>query len=289
MTLITLADGRKLDIAVSGPADGVPVVLHQTTPGAKAQYRVMQRAAHARGLRLVTFSRPGYGKSTRLARRAIVDIVADVEAVLDHLGADRSLQVGWSGGGPHALAAAAKLPDRVAGVATIAGVGPYGVAGLDFLAGMGEMNILEFGAALEGEHALRTLLVAEAPQLRDAGPAGFATVLGSMLAEIDHKFITPETAEDTAATFAEGLSTGVDGWLDDDLAFVSPWEFDLREIAVPSFVWQGTEDYMVPFAHGEWLAEHIPGAVAHLERGQGHMSIALGSIEPILEELAKTI
>jgi len=92
-----------------------------------------------------------------------------------------------------------------------------------------------------------------------------------------------------AANLAEGLRSGVDGWVDDDLAFVTPWDFSLAEIAVPTFVWQGSEDLMVPFAHGQWLAVHIPGATAHLEHGEGHLSVALGALDRMLDELVATL
>jgi pimeloyl-ACP methyl ester carboxylesterase len=81
----------------------------------------------------------------------------------------------------------------------------------------------------------------------------------------------------------------VDGWLDDDLAFVADWGFALADISVPVFVWQGSEDLMVPFAHGEWLVRHVPGATAHLEADEGHLSIGIGAIDRMLDELVTTL
>lgn len=94
---LTLADGRVLDVRVSGPADGMPLVFHHGTPGSRAAFRGIERAAHARGLRVVTTSRPGYGGSTRLAGRAVVDVVSDTGAMLAAIGAERCLVAGWSG------------------------------------------------------------------------------------------------------------------------------------------------------------------------------------------------
>ncbi len=122
---------------ISGPAAGLPLVFHHGTPGAVTPIRVLERAVHARGLRLVTTSRPGYGRSTRQPGRSVVDVVADTDAVLAALGVERLLTMGWSGGGPHALACAARLP-AAAGVLVVAGVAPYEADGLDWLAGMGE-------------------------------------------------------------------------------------------------------------------------------------------------------
>ena len=289
MTLLRCPDGRTLDIDVTGPSDGTPLVFHHGTPGSVTQLRSMQRAAAERSLRLVTCSRAGYGASTRQPGRAVVDVVADVAAVLDHLGADRCLTAGWSGGGPHALATAAGLPDRVAGVLCIAGVAPYDTAGLDFLAGMGEQNLVEFGLALQGEAALRPALEEEAVGLRTADATAVVESMSTLLPAVDRAVLTAEFGEDLATNLAAGLSPEVDGWVDDDLAFVRPWGFDLDDVTVPSFLWQGSEDLMVPFSHGQWLSGRIPGVTAHLETGEGHLSVSVGSLGRMLDELVGTL
>jgi pimeloyl-ACP methyl ester carboxylesterase len=289
MTTITLPDGRLLDIEVSGPDGAPPLVFHHGTPGSKVPLRALQRAAHGQGLRLVTYSRAGYGDSTRNAGRTVADVVPDIAALLDHLGAERCVTAGWSGGGPHALATAAGLPDRVAGVSSLAGAAPFGLPELDFTAGMGAQNIEEFGLAVEGEAAVRPYLEHDATGLRDADVAGMIASMESLLPEVDRAVLTDEYAEDVLANLKEGIRTGVDGWLDDDLAFVRPWGFDLEDLTVLTFVWQGSADLMVPFAHGEWLAAHLPGAVAHLEQGEGHLSVTVGTIERIVGELAATL
>ena len=289
MTIINLPDGRYLDMDVSGPEDGIPLVFHHGTPGSVRQYRGMQRAAHERGLRLVTFSRPGYGDSTRQPGRRVVDAAADVATVLEHLGASRCLVAGMSGGGPHALATGARLPQQVAGVLCIAGVAPYDAKGLDFLDGMGQQNIDEFGLTLRGEEAMRPTFEAEAVGLRDADPVGLIAGLATLLPDVDRAVLTDEFGEDMAASFAEAFRTGVDGWVDDDLAFAAPWGFSLAEIAVPTFVWQGSADLMVPFAHGQWLATHVPGASARLQPGEGHLSISVGALDQMFDELLTTL
>jgi len=289
MATISSADGRELDFQVSGPAGGVPLLFHHGTPGSVVPVRSMARAVAARGLRLVTYSRAGYGASTRHPGRSVADVVPDVRAVLDHLGADRCVVAGWSGGGPHALATGARLRERVAGVLCIAGVAPWQADGLDFLAGMGEQNIDEFGAAVAGEEPLRAYLEAAAVDLRNPSPLDIVRELSTVLPPVDVAALTDEFGADTAAGFAEALRTGVDGWLDDDLAFTRDWGFDLDEIAVPTFVWQGSADLMVPFAHGRWLAEHVPDAVVHLQNGEGHLSLALGALDRMLDDLVATL
>jgi pimeloyl-ACP methyl ester carboxylesterase len=251
--------------------------------------RWIQRAAHARGLRVVSYSRPGYGSSSRQAGRRIADVAQDVTLVLDHLQVDRCLVAGWSGGGPHALATGALLANRVAGVLSIASIAPDGLPDLDLTAGMGEENVEEFGLARQGEEALRPLLERMAVDLAHADAAGLVEGLGTLLPAADRAVLTAEVGEDMVASFAEGLRTGVDGWLDDDLAFVQPWGFELAQLAVPVFVWQGSEDLMVPFAHGQWLASVVPGATSHLEEGEGHLSIVVGAIDRMLDELVTVL
>jgi pimeloyl-ACP methyl ester carboxylesterase len=282
---LLLENGRRLDYRVSGPDGGLPLVFHHGTPGAATPFRAIERAAHERGLRLVASSRPGYGSSTRQPGRAVVDVVADTRAVLDALGASRCLVAGWSGGGPHALACAARLDAAVATL-VIAGVAPYGDEGLDFMAGMGQANVIEFSAAVEGEDALRAYLDSTHTHLKEVTVEMIIDGLSSLLPDVDRAVLTDEFGEDMEAAFHEGLRLGIDGQLDDDLAFVAPWGFDLDEISTPVMLWQGSEDLMVPFAHGQWLAAHIPGVSAHLERGEGHLSIGVGAIDAMLDELA---
>jgi pimeloyl-ACP methyl ester carboxylesterase len=290
MTILDLPDGRLLDVEVTGPEDGIPLVFHHGTPGSIRQFRAMQRAAHERGLRLVTYSRAGYGSSTRRKGRRVVDEPTDVAEILTYLNAPRCVVAGWSGGGPHALATGVRLPNQVAGVLVIAGIAPYDADQLDFLAGMGGQNVIEFGLAAEGgEDAIRPSFENDAAELRQSDVAALIAGLDTLLPPVDRAALTDEFGEDLAASFAEGFRTGVDGWVDDDLAFVSPWGFSLDEIDVPTFLWQGSEDLMVPFAHGQWLGARIPGVTAHLEPGQGHLSIGVGSLDRMLDELVTTL
>ena len=281
---VRLPDGRRLDLRVSGPAGGFPLVFHHGTPGAATPIRVRERAVHARGLRLVTTSRPGYGDSTPQPGRSVVDVVADTAAVLAAIGAGRCLIAGWSGGGPHALACGARLA-ATAAVLVIAGIAPYGAAGLDYMAGMGYDNIVEISTALKGEHQLRPYLLDQREQLKDATDADLVAALDTVLPDVDRAVLTGEFGEDDAANFREALRTGVEGWLEDDIAITRPWGFGLEEISVPVMIWQGSADLMVPFSHGQWLASQLPGASAHLEEGEGHLSVALGALDRMLDEL----
>jgi len=280
-----LPDGRHLDIRVSGPAGGLPLVFHNGTPTAATPYRAIERAAHERGLRLVTTSRPGYGDSTRQPGRSVVDVVADTTTVLAAIGAERCLVAGWSGGGPHALACAARL-EAAAAALVIASFAPYGAEGLESMAGLDEDDETEDEAALPGEDRLRSDLLAARDEMKEVAVANIVSLL-EPLDDVDKAVLTDdvEFAEDLASGLREGLRTGVDGWLDDDLAFDKPWGFDVKEISVPTMIWHGSADLKVPFAEGEWLASHVPGASAHLEQGEGHLSIGLSALDRMLDEL----
>jgi pimeloyl-ACP methyl ester carboxylesterase len=280
---IRCSDGRWLDIRVSGPVDGVPLLFHHGTPGAATPLRALERAAHARGLRLVTTSRPGYGSSTRQPGRSVVEVVADMGNVLDALGATRCFVAGWSGGGPHALACAARL-DRASAALVIAGVAPSSAHGLDWTAGMGQENVDEFGAAAQGERSLRAYLGPISDHLKEAAAADIVAALATLLPEVDRAVLGGELGQDIAVEVHEALRPGLDGWLDDDLAFTKQWGFDLDEVKVPTAIWQGGADLMVPFAHGQWLSSVVPSAAAHFEPTQGHISV-LGALDRMLDDL----
>ena len=279
---VPLPDGRTLEVAVSGPEDGLPFLWHHGTPGCARQPAHLRRTAHQRGLRLVSYSRAGAGRSTRNAGRTVGDVAADMAAVLDHLGAERCVTGGGSGGGPHTLATGALLPDRVAAVVCVCGVRPYG-DGTGFLDGMGQDNLDEFGLALQGEEALRPYLEKHQDVLGTATAEEVTSQLRSLLPPPDLAVLTGELGEDIAAGMRESVRT-LDGWLDDDLAFTRDWGFDPAAITVPTSIWQGTEDLMVPAHHARALAEQMPRATLHLEEGEGHLSIAVGSMGRALDE-----
>jgi len=284
---LTLSDGRVLNVYVEGPEEGTPLISHHGTPGAGVPMPSFVRAAAERGLRWVSYSRPGYAESTRAEGREVADCVRDVAAIADHLGAERFFTSGGSGGGPHTLACAALLPDRVRGCAAIACPAPWGAEGLDWLAGQGEENIEEWGAAMEGPEALEAYLV------RESGPLGAVSdpdemiqALGEgLLPEVDRAAISGEYATTLISSTKRAVMKGVWGWFDDDMAFLHDWGFSLDAIEVPVALWQGRQDKMVPFAHGEWMAAHVPKARPRLLDDQGHLSLAVASFPQILDDL----
>jgi pimeloyl-ACP methyl ester carboxylesterase len=282
---ITVGGGRQLDMWLAGPADGLPLLFHCGTPGSGLPFGAFVETLATRGLRYVSFNRPGYGSSTRWPGRSVADVVEDAAAVLDHLGADRAHVVGWSGGGPHALACAALMPERVIGTAIIAGVAPYPAEGLDWMAGMGAENVEEFNAALAGPDRLIEFKERAWPLFRGISGEEVSSALGDLVDHVDRSSIRDDFADWLAAVMREGLRESYWGWFDDDMAFAKPWGFDLGEIHTPVHIWQGAHDRMVPFGHGEWLVRHVGSACAHLHPQHGHLTLAVDSMPAIVDEL----
>jgi pimeloyl-ACP methyl ester carboxylesterase len=284
--MVQTQDGRRLEALTSGPDDGLPLLFHTGTPGGLALFAPMAEAEAARGLRTVMYARPGYGDSTPQPERQVADCAADAAAILDHLGADQFVTAGWSGGGPHALACAALLPGRCLAAASLAGPAPRRAEGLDWLAGMGPENIEEFSTAEEGGGALGRMLAGAAAELADITGEQVAASMPGLISAADQAVLTGDFADYLAASFRAAVRSGVAGWCDDDLALVGDWGFGLADCAaVPTAVWQGDQDLMVPFSHGTWLAAHVPGARARLRPAEGHLAFATGTYGLVLDDL----
>lgn len=285
---LVLDDGRRLEGWAGAGTSAEAVLLHVGTPSAGVPFEPWVAATARRGLRFVTYSRPGYAGSARQTGRSVADCASDVAAIAGALGLERLQVVGWSGGGPHALACAALLPGLVRSAATIAGVAPWGSAGLDWLDGMAEENRKEFGAALQGSAALESFLETASQGMREQRADTIVDALGGLVTEVDRRALDGPLAGYLATSLNQALSTGIWGWHDDDLAFARDWGFPLERISVPVAVWQGRRDAMVPYAHGAWLGEQVPGARARLFEDEGHLSLTL-RFDEIVDELVGTV
>jgi pimeloyl-ACP methyl ester carboxylesterase len=283
--LVTLRDARVLEVITAGPPDGTAVVFHHGTPFAAVAYRTAAEGVSRRGARLIYWSRPGYAGSTSQSGRRVADVASDTAEVLDAMGHDRFVTIGWSGGGPHALACAALMPTRCAAATVIAGVAPYDAEGLDWLAGMGPENVDEFALAAEGGRPFAEFLILESAQLGSLGAGDVAAALGGLVSDVDQAALTGDLADFMARSLSKAGAGGIEGWHDDDMAFLHDWGFDLGDITCPVAIWQGRKDLMVPFAHGVWLASHVPGARPHLLDDEGHISLCVVAFDHILDDL----
>jgi pimeloyl-ACP methyl ester carboxylesterase len=224
----------------------------------------------------VTHDRAGYGRSARRRGRSVADEVDDVVAIADHLGLEQFGVTGASGGGPHALACAALVPERVVRATCVVGIAPLGSPGLErdtWLDGMDPENVKEFGWTMAGEDVLAVELGREHAKMREGVAADPATVLDDFeLSDADQaELARPERMQIIRESTFEQAVNGVWGWVDDDLAVTRPWGFDVAKIAVPVLVWYGSTDVLVPPAHGDWLAENVPGAVVKVDDVAGHL------------------
>ena len=290
ITTVATEDGRKLEVLVADDPTGTPLLFHNGLPSAVVPYQPLDDAAAANGMYVVTYSRPGYGASTAWGEGrepVVTDDVADTAAILDALGVDEFVTLGWSGGGPRALATAALLPGRCRGAVSLAGVAPVGAGGMDQEAwerDMGPENVRDFRAALEGREALRPIMEHEVAQMAEVTGEDVAAAFGQLLTDVDAAALTGEFAEFIAQDFHRSVEQGVAGILEDTMMMTRPWGFDLASIEVPVAVWQGRHDAMVPFGHGQWLAEHVPGARARLFDDEGHLTL-VRQLDRILGEL----
>jgi pimeloyl-ACP methyl ester carboxylesterase len=266
--VVTLPDGRELQGFATPADDGAPVVLwHHGTPHTGAPLAPVADLVHARGARLVTSARPGYGRSTVHPGRTVASAADDVAHLADALGLSRFVTVGASGGGPHALACAALLGDRVSAVGVLAGLAPRD-GGWDWFAGMRAPGALR--AAVVGREERRRFGETEA-----FDPEVFTRADWSAL---EHEWSA--LGEDAGRADA----AHPDGAVDDDVAYAAPWGLDLGEVAVPTMVVHGLQDRMVPVEHARRLAASVPGAVLRLEPGDGHVSV-LRLLGEVLDDL----
>lgn len=280
-TIVRTQDGRDLQVLEAGDLDGFPIFVHHGTPGCRLLYPGTVEDAAARGIRLLSHDRPGYGRSMRHRRRRVVDVAGDVRAICDELGIERFGSWGFSGGGPHALACGARLEDRCVAVASLAAIGPYGADGLDFFAGMGEENVAGFKQTLDGEDAIRPETEEQRAQMMSGDPEDIINSIRTLLAPVDEAVFRGAAADYLVKWMLGGMGDGADGWIDDDLVLMSPWGFDVREIAVPVSIWHGRHDRFVGINHAEWFVGRIPNAESRLSESDGHLTLLTDRIPEV--------
>jgi pimeloyl-ACP methyl ester carboxylesterase len=285
---VETGDGRRLRVELAGSGRRV-VVVQVGSPNAGVLYDRWVRDAAGRDLTLIAYDRPGYGGSSPQPGRTVAACAADVRAISEAVGFGRCVVWGFSGGGPHALACAALLDELVAAVATIGSPAPFDAPGLDYLAGMPddarEDTVLFLSDRAEwerkGEGQRDELLALSVDGLREGWSVGVSPG--------DRVALQGDFGAWLHRAVQAGLEPGVDGWMGDDVAFHSPWGFDPAAILVPVKVWHGREDRFVPFGHGRWLADTIPGAQAELSDDDGHLTVAADRIGDVHEWLAHHI
>jgi pimeloyl-ACP methyl ester carboxylesterase len=259
---IRLSHGRLLVAHDAGDGDGsaqLTVLVHHGSPHTGALYEPLLSMAAQRRIRLVAYARPSYGGSSPNEGRSVASAAADVSALADSLGIGRFAGIGMSGGGPHALACASLLADRVAATVTFASPAPLTDA-FDWFAGMAAPQALE--AARGGRNA----------RARHAETEQFDE---TVFTETDWAALSGAWAA-LGQDAGQASASGPAGLIDDDVAFARPWEVDLAAITTPVLLVQGGADRMVPASHAESLLAQIPTAELWLRPRDGHVSVMNG-------------
>jgi pimeloyl-ACP methyl ester carboxylesterase len=276
------ADGRRrLAVSLSGDPSANAVFYLHGTPGSRVGPRPSEPELKDLKVYLITFDRPGYGRSDRLEARTVADVAPDVAAIADSLGLERSAVLGRSGGGPHALACAALLPERVTSAAALVSLAPWEAEGLNWFGGMANSNVDAYTTAASDPEALGMRLMQAAATIK-ADPASRFAVMTPEMPEADRRIVADKNVRSLLAqNFFEGVRHSADGWIDDVLAFCSPWGFDVADISVPVYLWHGGRDVFSPVAHTQWLAKRLPSAKTKYPPDRSHF----GALEVVPEML----
>lgn len=282
-------DGRQLAVKSLGDPVGRPVFLLHGTPGTLDGPLPRGIFLYRLGIRLISYTRPGYPGSTRHEGRTVADAATDVEAIADKLDLGRFSVIGRSGGAPHALACAAakSLRDRVICTAALSSLAPYDVHGngLDWFAGMADSNIEAYRNVTNSEPILQSLIATfneHAGQVRN-NSQGLLNTLWPELSGSERQVIGDAALRRIIAhVHAEAVRDTIDGWLDDVVALGSPWGFELSDIASPVLLWHGVDDRYSPVSHAKWLAKKIRTADLDLNPGVAHF----GAVEILPETLS---
>jgi pimeloyl-ACP methyl ester carboxylesterase len=248
--VVSAADGRRLAVAEWGAAHGVPVIWEHGTPGSRLVHPALVEAGvldviRDAGVRLVTYDRPGYGRSERRAGRKVVDSAADVLSIADALELDSFAVAGGSSGGTYALASAVLLRERVTRAACVAPMAPFDQLGFDeWTRDQDEAVTAWTRGCLQGEGQLVPAVEAAADEMREQAS-------GNAYAE-------------------ESLRNGIWGWVDDELAVFGPWGFDVSRASCPVAIFRDPEERVLPRQHGDWLARQISDAAVVDSGSLGH-------------------
>jgi pimeloyl-ACP methyl ester carboxylesterase len=282
---VETSDGRVLLVLEAGVSDGAPVLVHNGTPNSRLLFDPTIDAAKRQGIRLIAYDRPGYGGSSRHAGRTVADCANDVRAIARALGLDRLAVWGISGGGPHAIACAALLPELVPAVAVLASLAPWGADGLDYFAGMGELNVEDVKLLLNDPPTAREKCEQDRKEMLAMDPAELHEFLKTLLSPVDAAVLTGAFADFLVDSTRSGMARTSDGWWDDEVAFMEPWGFEFESIRTPVLLRHGRQDRFVPYGHGEWLARNIPGVQAELTEEDGHLTQLVRHIDHVHEWL----
>lgn len=265
---VELPDGRDLGYAAYGPSDGDPLLYFHGTPGSRYTRVTDADALATHGVRQVTLERPGFGLSTFDPDREMLDWPADVAAAADALGVEEFAVAGGSGGGPFTLACAARIPERLTGVAVLGGLGPLDAPGAT--AGMEWQNRLGFKLA-GVPYVLRPLLWRRIRKIR-RDVDGFLDDWAESAPEPDRRLLRrPAVRDSFRQSFPQAVRQGTKAPLRETRIHVRPWGFDLAEVPVHVHLWHGEQDAFAPPSMARTVADRLPSSTLRMPSGEGHL------------------
>lgn len=277
--------GRILTYEIAGDPHGVPVFLHHGMPGSSTGPRPRNAVLYRLGVKLISYNRPGYGRSTRWEGRKVADAARDVEFLADYLGHKRFAVMGRSGGGPHALACAALLPHRVVRTAVLVSFAPPDALDLDWYREMVGSNVDAYReATFDRDQLIETLRIRADRTLRN--PSHLLDLLRTEMTATDARIVDEVAVhEQLLQNYHDALTDGPFGWIDDVFALRDDWGFKPESVQVPVRLWHGEDDRFAPASHTQWLGDRIPGATLEVQPGAAHFG-ALPVVPRLLEWLA---
>jgi pimeloyl-ACP methyl ester carboxylesterase len=232
-------------------------------------------------VKLISYDRPGYGGSDRQERRNVAAAADDVAAIADSLGIPSFAVVGRSGGGPHALACAARLPDRVTRAAVLVGMAPADADGLNWYQGMNRENVIEYSAADPADPSEVTERLRVRADATRVNPQTLLAEIEEQMSEADKRIVQDISIRRLlTSSYGEAVRTGPYGWIDDVLAFRNDWGFSLEDIHCPVLLWHGEDDTFSPVEHTRWMKSKIGSAEVVIRPDAAHF----GAVE-ILPDL----
>lgn len=266
--------GRSVMVRDAGDPTGAAVLYFHGTPGSRLDVAFGDDVAAELGVRIVSFDRPGYGRSdpAPFGLRRIAEVG---EAVADLLGLERVAAFGWSGGGPFALASSAVMGRRVGRVGVVSGPGPFQrVPGAIDVLGESDRAALSFLPGDPARAAEAFSVGSEAMVAALGDEEAFMAGVDALFGESDGDVLEdPRLRRHLFAMLREGLRQGFTGVGWDNVAWVGPWDVDVDLAARPVHLWYGARDSMMPLEHGQWLAHHLPAAELVVYQEEGHLSV----------------
>jgi pimeloyl-ACP methyl ester carboxylesterase len=275
-------DGRTISYIDNGVTSDKTLLLHHGTPGAAGLWQNVLDEAKARGVRAVSYTKAGYQGSDKANWSSVAEAASDFNELIDHLGIANFVSIGWSGGGPFALAST--FSTKCVGVELVAGVAPYFEMGTDFLIGLSEAETIETldGTARSQESAL-SMAIKEMEHIETEWTA--ENWQASAEARPEYARFEAEYLKFNAhalPALLNSLVPDITGYANDNHLILIDWGFGVHEVTKPVSIWNGTLDKAVPTGHATWQHERIAGSTLHILEGQSHMSIMVETQTEIL-------